>query len=75
MLKMILNLALSLIVGSLKGLLLRNVEALNAGSLTNEEKRKEAFNIFKRDSQKTGKELRDSLINLAIELAVTLIKK
>lgn len=64
-----------MILGSLKGLLLRNVEKLNASSLTNDEKRKEAFSSLKFDANRTGKELRDSLLNLAIELAVSYLKK
>lgn len=75
MLKPLLSLILSMIVGKLKSLLLTNIENLNSGSLTNDEKRKEAFNAFKRDATKSGRELRDSLINLAIELAVSYLKK
>ncbi len=44
-------------------------------TLTNEEKRKRAFEMIKAEAIARGKALKDSAINLAIELAVQLVKK
>jgi hypothetical protein len=41
---------------------------------SNEEKRKRAFEMIKAEAIASGKDLKDSAINLAIELAVQLIK-
>lgn len=43
-------------------------------TLTNEEKRRRAFEIIKSEAIARGKALKDSAINLAIELAVQLVK-
>lgn len=74
MLKILLNIVLSLILGSLKKILLVHIEEINADNLTNEEKRKKVFESFKADAIAEGKKIRDSLINLAIEAGVQLIK-
>jgi len=42
--------------------------------LTDEEKRKKAFEAIKHEAKQRGLEIKDSAINLAIELAVQLIK-
>ena len=44
-------------------------------TLSNEEKRKKAFEVIKTEALMRGKELKDSAINFAIELAVQLIKR
>jgi hypothetical protein len=49
-------------------------EAAKMETWTNEEKRKRAFEMIKAEAIARGKELKDSAINLAIELAVQLIK-
>ncbi len=43
-------------------------------TLTNDEKRKRAFEVIKAEAIARGKALKDSAINLAIELAVQLVK-
>lgn len=43
-------------------------------TITNEEKRRRAFEIIKTEAIVRGKKLKDSAINLAIELAVQLVK-
>jgi uncharacterized protein related to proFAR isomerase len=74
MLKILLNLVLNLLLGSLKRVLLLHIEEVNAENLTNAEKRQAVFDKIKADSIKEGKVLRDSLLNLAIETGVQLIK-
>jgi len=49
-------------------------EASKMETWTNEEKRKRAFEMIKAEAIARGKELKESSINLAIELAVQLIK-
>jgi hypothetical protein len=49
-------------------------EAAKMETWTNEEKRKRAFEMIKAEAIARGKELKESAINLAIELAVQLIK-
>jgi hypothetical protein len=75
MLKMFLNLLLSLILGSLKELLLKHIDNVNAENFTNKEKRDVVFNAFKADVKDSGKNLKDSMLNLAIEAGVTLVKQ
>lgn len=74
MLKILLSLVLKIILGGLKGLLLKHIENVNAENLTNSEKRQAVFDSFKSDAKAAGKSIRDSLINLAIETGVTLLK-
>jgi len=50
-------------------------EAAKMETWTNEEKRKRAFEMIKAEAIASGKELKDSIINLAIELAVQLVKR
>jgi hypothetical protein len=49
-------------------------EAAKMETWSNEEKRRRAFEMIKAEAIASGKELKDSAINLAIELAVQLIK-
>lgn len=51
------------------------VVALSETDLTNEEKRKEAFTQIKYLLKQRGLELKDSIIYLLIELAVTRLKE
>jgi len=74
MLKFFLGLVLNIILGSLKTVLLKNIEKVNAENLTNDEKRKVVFDSLKADAKTEGKVIRDSLLNLAIETGVTLLK-
>ncbi len=75
MFKVFLNVALTLILGRLKVFVLETVEKYNAETITNEEKRDLAFTEIKSRAAAEGKTLRDSLINLVREIAVTLLKK
>lgn len=66
---------LNVAVGQLNNTVLQIVQ--NAGSKTdwtNEAKRQEAFSQIKQIALSNGKELRDSTIALAIELAVKILK-
>jgi len=74
MLKFFLNLVLQIVLGSLKSILLKNIQDINAENLTNDEKRKAVFEKFKADAKAEGKVIRDSLLNLVIEAGVTLLK-
>lgn len=74
MLKFFLGLVLNIILGSLKSVLLKNIESVNAENLTNDEKRKVIFDKLKIDAKAEGKVMRDSLLNLAIEAGVSLLK-
>jgi len=74
MLKIFLNIILGMILGKLKDFALKTVSKLNAETITNEEKRKLAFQQIKDEAIAAGKDLRDSLINLSLEAAVSLIK-
>ncbi len=47
---------------------------LDAEDLTSSEKRKEAFKSIKAEATERGLDLRDSLVNLLIELAVNYVK-
>jgi hypothetical protein len=49
-------------------------EAAKMETWTNEEKRKRTFEMIKAEAIARGKELKESAINLAIELTVQLIK-
>lgn len=74
MLKILLNLILNIILGGLKGVLLKHIEAVNAESLTNSQKRQVVFDEFKKDALGAGRDITNSLINLAIETGVQLLK-
>lgn len=75
MFKTILKMVLSMILGRLKNFALNAVQDLDATTLSSEEKRKAAFEKIRLAALKEGKGMRDSLINLAVEIAVQLIKK
>jgi hypothetical protein len=75
MLKVFLNIVISMILGKLRSFALETVEKLNSETLTNEEKREAAFKAIRQEAINEGKNLRDSLINLALEAAVNWLKK
>ena len=50
------------------------VEGLMDKDMDNEAKRKAASDEIKKDLKEVGKEVKDSLINLAIELSVSAVK-
>jgi len=75
MFKIFINALLGMILGSLKKIALNTIKDLDAQTITNDEKRAIAFQTLKDAAKEEGKTLRDSLINLAIELAVSLLKK
>lgn len=75
MLKVFLNIVLSMVLGKLKEFAIKTVEGLSAETLTNEQKRDAAFNQIKSEAIVQGKSLRDSLINLSIEAALTWLRK
>lgn len=74
MLKILLNLLLNILLGALKSVLLKHIETVNAENITNEDKRRIVFAAFKSDAIEAGKHMKDSLINLAIEVGVSIIK-
>jgi len=66
---------LQVIVGELAEFVIYVVQQLSTlDNLTNEDKRKAAFEAIKQEAKRRKLEIRDSAINLAIELAVQLIK-
>ena len=67
---------LQAVLGELAQVAIFAVQQLSSvETLTDEEKRKKAFEIIKAEAKQRGKELKDSAINLAIELAVQLLKR
>jgi hypothetical protein len=75
MFRIFLNALLSLILGSLKKVVLEIIAKLSYENITDEEKRKAAFEQIKQAAVAEGRILKDSLINLVIELAVQYLKK
>lgn len=78
--KPLLSMLLSFTAGNYKQKLLNHVEQLNATVLTNDQKRKAAFDSLKADfmadvTSEKGKKVRDSVINLAVEAAVVYLSK
>jgi hypothetical protein len=64
------------VVGELADFVIYVVRTLmTVDNLTSEEKRKQAFEAIKAEAKRRRVELKDSAINLAIELAVQLIKR
>jgi hypothetical protein len=64
------------VVGELADFVIYVVRALvTVDNLTSEEKRKQAFEAIKAEAKRRRVDLKDSAINLAIELAVQLIKR
>ena len=74
MFKIIVGLLINMILGKLKAFALDVISNLNTSDLSNSEKRNQAFNLIKDKSILVGKDLRDSLVGLAIELIVTYLK-
>jgi len=62
------------IIGELKDYAVEVVSTLEDLDLTNEKRRKEAFKQIKEEAEKRAIEIRDSVINLLIEMAVQYIK-
>lgn len=62
------------LLAEIQSIALDIVSELASTDLSNEEKRKQAFNKIKQYALEKGIETKDSLINLAIELALTKIK-
>jgi hypothetical protein len=75
MFKIFANLLLKMLLGKLKDFVLVVITDLTLSDLTNDEKRKAAFEKIKEEARLAGKDLRESVINLAIELSVQLIRK
>jgi hypothetical protein len=70
----IFNQATTLILAKVQEIAKQVVAEVNLLDLTDEEKRKAAFDKIKAIALSQGIEIKDSLINLAIELAVTYFK-
>ena len=68
------NQASQIIIGKLKDFAIKVVEELDYKDLTNEEKRKAAFDSIKAEAISQGLDVRDSLINLIIEMAVVYLR-
>jgi hypothetical protein len=66
--------AKQIVIGQLKDISLSVVKDLATTDLSNDDKRKLAFERIKTSSKKAGIETKDSLINLLIELTVQRIK-
>ena len=75
MLKIFLNIVLGMVLGKLKEFALSTISGLNSENLTDSAKREQAFKAIKERAKTEGRLLRDSLINLALEMAVTYLKK
>lgn len=75
MLKTILNLLLSIVLGKLKPILLKHIEMVDASMINGADKRNAVVASFKKDVLEAGKEIGDSIINLAIEAGVVLLKQ
>ena len=69
-----LPLAKQILVGQLSDFANKAVSELNVATITNEERRKQAFDKIKAYAIENGITARDSLINLLIELAVQKLK-
>lgn len=66
---------LEVVVGALAETVIFAVQQVaKVENLTDEEKRKQAFELIKHFAKQKGINVRDSAINLAIELAVQLLK-
>ena len=62
-------------MGALASFVKEVVAELDTTDLTNDEKRADAFQRIKSKAKESGKDLKGRLINLAIESAVSLMKK
>lgn len=74
LLKLFLEGLLNILLGSLKEFVVDTVAKMNMQGLNNDQKRQQAFEAIKVEAQNVGKKMRDSMINLAIELVVTKLK-
>lgn len=66
--------AKQIVVGALTDIALNAVTRLDSTTLSNEEKRKEAFNQIKTYATQKGIETKDHLISLALEMAVSALR-
>jgi len=73
-LKRIFQSALVVLLDSVWDIALKVVQEVDSSDLTNSEKRQEAFNKIKEIVVAEGIEIKDSLIGLLLEIAVTFIK-
>jgi len=62
------------LIAELKDFAINTVGTLQSTNLSNEEKRRQAFEEIKAEAINRGKNLSDSLINVLIELALQYIK-
>lgn len=67
-------LAVAVIMERLQNYALEIVAQLNVTNLSGTEKQKQAFSLIKKQAVNTGADIKDSLINLLIEIAVTALK-
>jgi len=63
-----------IIIAELKDYAINVVGTLENTDLSNDEKRKEAFNQIKQEAINRGKDISDSLVNFLLELALQYIK-
>jgi len=63
-----------ILIAEFKDFAINTVGTLQNTDLSNEEKRKTAFEAIKQEAISKGKDLSDSLINLLLELALQYIK-
>lgn len=73
--RMAFPIARQIIIGQLQSFAIDTVARLAQTDLNNEEKRKRAFEDIKDKAVSSGIEVRDSLINVLIEMAVLSFKK
>ena len=64
----------AVILEELKDAAMAIVSSLNGLDITNEEKRQQAFNEIKNHAKATGRDIKDSLVYMLIEIAVTALK-
>ncbi len=74
MFKILLNLLLSLIIGKLKPILLKRISDIDDSIISDTSKREIVLQNFKSDLIEAGKEIKDSLLNLVIEVGVSYLK-
>jgi protein tyrosine/serine phosphatase len=69
------NMLLYLLLGKLKDFAIVVITNLAKTDLSSEEKRKAAFDEIKKQAKSAGRDLKDSVINLVIELCVQIVLK
>ncbi len=74
LLKQIFSGTVEIVVAQLMDIAKKTIADLDVETLTNEEKRKEAFKLIAEYAKAHGIIAKDSIINLAIELAVAWLK-